>query len=94
MADQPPQIPQLPQIPPYRSKRPSFGELASEITGSHSIDSDPPALRWLDRRIGRALRLTAWWIWRTKGGTLVVGGIGAVVGWLVHHFSLLAHWIK
>lgn len=75
-----------------RSRRPSFAELAADITGpQHAIGSDPPGLRWLDRRIGRGIRLAFWWLWRTKGGTLAAGGVGAALTWLSHH---LWHWIR
>lgn len=76
---------------PIRSKAPSFHEIATEITSSHRIESDPPGLRWLDRRIGRAIRITLWWLFRTKGGTLAAGGVGAALTWLSHH---IWHWIR
>jgi hypothetical protein len=77
--------------PPIRSRAPSFSELASEITASHRLESDPPAVRWLDRRIGRAFRISAWWLWRTKAGTLSAAGLTGALTWLSQHFW---HWIK
>ncbi len=49
-----------------RSKAPSWHDLASEITQSHTINSDPPGVRWLDRRTGRAIRLGVHWLLRSK----------------------------
>lgn len=45
------------------SRRPSVPDIIEAATGSHTLDSDPPGVRWLDRRIGRAIRLlTRHWI--------------------------------
>lgn len=76
---------------PDHSKRPpSIPDLLSDITGKHRAISDPPGARWLDRRIGRAIRLSLrWWI-TTKGGTALTALISALLTWLSHH---LTHWM-
>ncbi|HTQ45371.1 MAG TPA: hypothetical protein VMI75_21585 [Polyangiaceae bacterium] len=38
------------------SRRPSVPDLIEAVTGSHTVSSDPPAARWLDRRVGHYLR--------------------------------------
>lgn len=76
--------------PVYRSKKPSGPELLDALTGSHSIDSEPPAARWLDRRIGRAVRIGFRWVIRTKAGTALVAALSAFLTWLSHH---IFHWM-
>lgn len=75
----------------YRSKRPSFSELAAEITSSHRIESDPPVLRWVDRRIGRAIRISGLWYFRTRSGTLFAHLVGGGIVWLTEHAW---HWME
>jgi hypothetical protein len=79
-----------PPPPPMRSKAPSLHDIVSELTGSHDVDSEPPAMRWLDRRIGRAVRLATRWLIRTKGGTAVMMSIAAFLTWLSHKIT---HWM-
>lgn len=82
--------PKLPVLKPMRSRRPSLPDLWDDLSTSHRIDSDPPGARWLDRRIGRAVRVSAWWLFRTKAGTAFAAGVGAAATWASHHFL---HWI-
>lgn len=83
MTDSP--SPKPPINAPYRSKRPTFSELASDITDSHRIDSDPPGLRWLDRRIGRTIRVGLTWYFRTRSGTIIAHLVGLAIAWLTEH---------
>jgi hypothetical protein len=76
--------------PPIRSKAPSLHDIAAELTGSHSVSSEPPAMRWLDRRVGRSVRLGVRWVITTKGGTLLVAVLSAVLTWLSHRWT---HWM-
>jgi hypothetical protein len=76
---------------PTPSKRPTVRELAADITGSHRVQSDPPGLRWLDRRIGRAIRVSLTWIVTTKGGSLLIAAVSSFLTWLSQH---LWHWIR
>lgn len=76
---------------------PSFHDLLDEVTESHRIESDPPFARWLDRRVGRAVRLGARWVITTKGGTALVAAASYVAGhtrllpWLGHLIAKLGH---
>ena len=71
------------------SRPPSFHDLLDEVTNSHRIDSDPPFTRWLDRRVGRAVRIGARWVITTKGGTALVAASTAFLTWLSHHLTHL-----
>jgi hypothetical protein len=74
-----------------RSEMPSVHDLWSDLSTSHRLDSDPAGARWLDRRVGRALRLALrWWI-TTKGGTAFTAAVSVGIAWLTAH---LAHWLK
>jgi hypothetical protein len=84
-------FPLVPDPPPTRSKAPSLSELWTEVTESHRLESDPPGARWLDRRIGRAVRLGLRWLCRTKTGTAFAACCGAAATWLSHHWL---HWIR
>jgi hypothetical protein len=39
------------------SRRPSLPDIIEAATGSHSLESDPPAIRWIDRRVGKVVRV-------------------------------------
>jgi hypothetical protein len=85
------------EAPRSLSPVPSKFELLEAITGSHTLTTDPPAARWLDRRIGRAVRVTLTWMWRTRAGTITFGGLtlsagGALGGWIAHLVHLAKHW--
>jgi hypothetical protein len=78
-----------PPLPRVRSRMPSAPEFLEAVTTRHRPESDPPWTRWIDRRIGRAFRLTAMWLWRTKAGTLTFASVtGAVV-----HVANRLHWL-
>jgi hypothetical protein len=61
--------------------------LLDAVTGSHDIGSEPPAARWLDRRIGRAVRLlTRHWVAHVVAAHLL--------GWAGYALARAWHWIR
>lgn len=73
--------------PPIRKQLPSWDELSA----SHDMRSDPPAVVVFDRMIGRYVRRAFRWTIRTGWGTLVTALTTAATVWLSHHFL---HWIR
>lgn len=71
-----------------RSRPPSFPEIVGEITQSHRVESDPPATRWLQRRVGRVVIESARWVVKRKLWWLVIGlahASGHLVRWAMGH---------
>lgn len=95
MGDGPPRLPMDPSdcgtevTRPIRSRAPSGADFVEAWTGSHTVDSDPPGVRRIDRMIGRGVRLGLRWLWRTKTGTLAFGGATGAVVHVLHRL----HWL-
>jgi hypothetical protein len=85
--DRTPDIPIQWDPPKTRSRAPSFSELIDAVTSSHTIDSDPPAARWLQRRIGRIIMRSGRWILYTKWGTATVAAISAATIAILHKLT-------
>lgn len=82
------QGPRDPRKDLVRSRPPSFPEIVGEITAGHRIESDPPATRWLQRRVGRVVIESVRWVVRKKVWWLLLGlghASGQIARWLMGH---------
>lgn len=72
-----------------KSRRPtSLNDVVEIATGSHSLQSDPPVTRWLDRRVGKLVRqlFGSKWSLVTVSHVLGMGHAWAWLRWL--------HWLR
>ena len=51
--------------------------------------SDPPEVKAFDRALGKVVRMSGYWLWHTRRGTLAFGGVMGVLGWLLRHWQHL-----
>lgn len=78
------------------------------LTGSHTLSSEPPAAKWIARRLFLTLRsvvraarwvsFTAWritrWVAHTVAGTIVTAIASALISAWVTHILHLVGWLK